>query len=57
MIPVGPVDAEKIAGVVLLYVFKIAFPRSLFKRNTRRMDLVTVSRFIVEEVKDLAFIA
>ena len=31
----GPLDAEKLAEAVLLYVFNIAFPASLFELRTK----------------------
>ena len=36
--PIGALPAEKIAETVLLYVFRIAFPESLFPKNGMEMQ-------------------
>ena len=40
---VGPLDLEKLAAVVLLYVFYIAFPASLSRANVESRKSLTDS--------------
>ena len=50
--PIGALHAEKIPEAILLYVFRITFPASPFRKCIEKLSIAYLSDVAIHKIKD-----